>query len=134
MLKTNPAISWFSVQVTLTLTEPNFNPDFMLTRWLFGIAVSFLMWFVPLVVVGQEIVTSRSESNNGLWGDGAPYPWYWDGVNQERGDPDNNATVANDILIGHNSNLSMTLNTRNYWARSLTFQSSATSPRTFGGN
>ncbi|MFN2428615.1 MAG: hypothetical protein ABR574_01270, partial [Cryomorphaceae bacterium] len=60
----------------------------MLTRFLYGIGISLLTLCLNAGDVwGQQDVFSRSESNNGNWGDGEPYPWFWDGLG-DLGDPD----------------------------------------------
>jgi len=78
----------------------------------------------------QQNVFSRDNVTTGNWGD-AQLPWFYGG---NQGDPDNGNTSANLIFFGHNNNLIMTLNGRNYQAREIIFQLAATSGRTIGGN
>ncbi|NEN22790.1 hypothetical protein G3O08_04655 [Cryomorpha ignava] len=101
----------------------------MLLRKVFLLGVVVLLNSV--LVYGQQDVFSRDAAANGNWGDIAP--WFYSGIG-DMGDPDNNNTISNFVKIGHNNNLAMTLNGRNYRVRELTFEAAASLARTFGGN
>ncbi|MGB3606107.1 T9SS type A sorting domain-containing protein [Psychroserpens sp.] len=93
----------------------------------------FLCLFTVMMCVSkfnaQQLAFSRGEVSTGNWGDGS-LPWFYGG---NQGDPDNNNTVSNLIRIGHNNNLTMTLNGRNYRAKELFFESGANQSRTLTG-
>jgi trimeric autotransporter adhesin len=86
-------------------------------------------------VWGQQNVFHRDNANTGDWGSGN-LPWFrqtnspnpGDGFNQ--GDPDNGNTTRNDVFIGHNNDLTMSLNGRYYLHRDFTFEVGASSART----
>ena len=80
-------------------------------------------------VFGQQNVFSRSDANTGDWGSGN-LPWYYQSSNNNQGDPDNGTTTRNDVFIGHNNSLVMSLNGRYYIHRDFTFQAGASSQRT----
>ncbi len=98
----------------------------------YPIIFAFLMCLFFFEGRGQQQVFSRENVTTGNWGDGQ-LPWFYESAGNQ-GDPDNDNTVANFIRIGHNNNLNMTLNGRNYRAREIVFQPDANNNRTIGGN
>jgi autotransporter-associated beta strand protein len=81
------------------------------------------------VIIAQQNVFNRDNSNTGDWGSGN-LPWFYQTSNNNQGDPDNNNTVRNDVFVGHNNFVIMSLNGRYYIHRDFTFQSAASTQRT----
>jgi autotransporter-associated beta strand protein len=74
-------------------------------------------------------VFHRDNADTGDWGSGN-LPWFYETSNNSQGDPDNGNNTRNDVFIGHNNNLTMSLNGRYYIHRDFTFQPGASSART----
>jgi len=78
--------------------------------------------------VSQQNIFSRSEVGTGYWWNDTDLPWYYsEWGNQNR--PDNNG--RGNVFIGHNNNLTMTVNGAWFQLRTLTLESGASSSRTF---
>jgi autotransporter-associated beta strand protein len=80
----------------------------------------------------QQNVFSRSDSGTAQWDNYSAYPWYYETWNNNEGRPDMNSPTRNYVFIGHNSFLTMDINS-NTWFNlgSLTIQSGADQNRTF---
>ena len=104
----------------------------LLKTGLFTILMTFAFGWGE-VVLGQQEVFSREAVSTGNWEDNSN-PWFWQDNNTDQDDPDTDNTVPNLVRIGHNNNLSMTLNGRPFRVKELVFQSGASSARTIGGN
>jgi hypothetical protein len=94
-----------------------------------GTAFMCLFLILSSGVWGQQNVFHRDNANTGDWGSGN-LPWFYQSSNNSQGDPDNGNTTRNDVFIGHNNNLTMSLNGRYYLHRDFTFQAGASSART----
>lgn len=97
--------------------------------YLFAI-VSLCLGFVSYA---QQNVFHRSDAGTGDWGS-ANLPWYYQGDNNNQGDPDSGNTTEHNVEIGHNNNTTMTTNGRWYRVRTLTFATSASSVRTINNS
>jgi autotransporter-associated beta strand protein len=86
--------------------------------------------------LAQQTVFSRSENTSGLWWDDNPanLPWFYVTANNSQNRPDNPVNTANFLKIGHNNNLTMTVNGTFFWLGSLEIQSSASSSRTYNSS
>ncbi len=84
----------------------------------------------------QQTVFSRSENTSGLWWDdnAANYPWFYATAGTSTNRPDNPVNTANFVKIGHNNNLTMTVNGTFFWLGSLEIQGSASSSRTYNSS
>ncbi len=88
------------------------------------------MLLLPVGVWGQQNVYHRSESTSSLWWDSAK-PWYYLTWNSTEERPDIwPVGTRNHVFIGHNNQLSMSVNGATFQLLSLTFESGATSNRT----
>lgn len=83
------------------------------------------------VIIAQQNVFNRSDANTGDWGSGN-LPWFYQTSNNNQGNPDNGGGTRNDVFIGHNNFVIMSLNGRYYNHRDFTFQSGASTQRTLG--
>jgi fibronectin-binding autotransporter adhesin len=86
--------------------------------------------------LAQQTVFSRGENTSGLWWDDNPanLPWFYVTANNSQNRPDNPINTANFLKIGHNNNLTMTVNGTFFWLGSLEIQSSASSSRTYNSS
>ncbi|HMO52359.1 MAG TPA: autotransporter-associated beta strand repeat-containing protein [Kiritimatiellia bacterium] len=80
----------------------------------------------------QQTVFSRGEVSTALWWDSSTHPWYYTPLNQSQNRPDNNhsSTTRHNVEIGHNNNLSMSVNGAFFGLRTLTFGAGNSSART----
>ena len=95
-------------------------------------AIFFIASFFTITVNAQQNVFSRSDSGTNLWWNDTQKPWHyqtWNSI-ENRSDiwP---VGTRNNVFIGHNNNLNMTVNGAFFQLRTLTIQSSATSSRNY---
>lgn len=82
-----------------------------------------------LFCISQQNVFNVDNSNTGDWGSGNN-PWFYQNDNNRQGNPDNNGNTRNDVFVGHNNFVIMSLNGRFYIHRDFTFQAGASTQRT----
>ena len=91
--------------------------------------------FLP-PATAQQVVYSRSDAGTGLWWNDtvANYPWYYETWANNQNRPDQPVNTANFLKIGHNNNVTMTVNGTFFWLGSLEIQGSASSSRTYNSS
>lgn len=98
---------------------------------LWGTACVLMCLLINDGIWGQQNVFSRSGGSSNWWSD-SNHPWFYETWNSTEPRPDYwPIPTRNNVFIGHNNNLTMSVNGAFFQLRTLTLQSSASSNRTF---